>query len=461
MEQGKKTLDWRAVVGYGVGAIGLDLSYGLFNSFLMNYFTDVLLISSVFMGIVAAAARIWDGVNDPMMGTIVDNTRGKQGKFRPWILLGTVLNAVVLVFLFANPGFAVSADSPDKRLWIYAAVMYVLWGMTYTITDIPYWSMVPTFTTDPKARNTVSAIPRLFSGAGQLLIVALTMPVVKALGDGTDTSQTGFTRWALICGLLMCIGSCVAVFATRKMPRNYPDAPKEKITLGKAFRVIKGNDQLLAFMCTAILFNTGWYLTNGLGVYYFKWLVGDTGKLSLFGMAAGAGQAVGLVLLPILSNKFGRGNVVKAFMGVTFFAYIAMFFAGGLAGNFVLFLVFGVLGCAGIGALFVAQTAMLSDVVDYGHYKTGERTDSVIFSMKSLLLKAAYAIQSVIIGVGLRLVHYDGALVAQPESAKMGILVMMFAIPPVFVLCAFLVFSKYYKLDAAKMTQVREGIAAR
>jgi melibiose permease len=455
----KKQLDWGSVLGYGVGAIGLDLSYGLFNSFLMNYFTDVLLINSVFIGGVAAVARIWDGINDPMMGTIVDNTRSKQGKFRPWILLGTVLNALVLVALFANPGFEVNAASPSKALWLYASACYVLWGMTYTITDIPYWSMVPTFTNDPKERNIVAAIPRLFSGAGQLLIVVLTVKMVKLLGDGTESSQQGFTRWAAVCGAIMVLASCVTVFATRKMPRVYPNAPKEKITLGKAFAVIKSNDQLLAFMVTAILFNTGWYLTNGLGIYYFKWVVGDADKMSLFGMVVGAGQAIGLVLLPILSRSFGRGMVVKGAMAVSFAAYIAMFLVGQV--NFYLFLACGAVGCAGIGAMFVAQTAMLADVVDYGEYKTGKRTDSVVFSMKSLLLKAAYAIQSLIIGAGLKLAHYDGSLEAQPQSATTGISIMMFAIPPAFVLLSFLVFRTKYKLDGAKMEELRASLAQR
>ncbi|MDR3345436.1 MAG: glycoside-pentoside-hexuronide (GPH):cation symporter [Oscillospiraceae bacterium] len=459
MEQTTRRVDWGEVLGYGVGAVGLDLSYGLFNTFLMNYFTDVLLIDSVFIGIVAAFSRVWDGINDPMMGTIVDNTRSRHGKFRPWILMGTVLNAVVLALMFANPGFRIDSQNPSMALWIYASVCYVLWGMSYTLVDIPYWSMVPTFTSKPKERNIVASIPRLFSGGGQMLIVVLTVSMVKMLGDGTESSQMGFTRWAAICGGLMVIAALVTVFSTRKMPRIYPNTPKEKITLKRAFSVIKNNDQLLAFMCTAILFNTGWYLTTGLGIYYFKWVLGDADLMSKFGVAAGAGQALGLVLLPILSSRWGRKNVVKGAMCVTFFGYIAMFAAGQAMQNFTLFLVFGMIGCAGVGAMFVAQTAMLADVVDYEEYRSGERTDSVVFSMKSLLLKAAYAIQSLIIGVGLKVSQYNGELNAQADGTKTGISVMMFAIPPLFVLCSFLVFRAKYKLDGAKMDEVRAGNA--
>ena len=135
----------KSKLGYGVGAVGLDLSYGMFYSFLAKYLTDVLRLRSSFLLILTPIARIWDGINDPMMGTIVDNTHTKMGKYRPWILRGSLCNAIVLVFLFSNPfklsGFALCA---------YVAIAYVAWGMTNTMADIPYWSMVPSFTSEEK-----------------------------------------------------------------------------------------------------------------------------------------------------------------------------------------------------------------------------------------------------------------------------------------------------------------------
>ena len=183
-------------LGFGVGAIGMDLSYGLFNSFLTKYLTDVLLLNATFLLIVPTLARIWDGINDPMMGTIVDNTKSKFGKFRPWIMCGAVLNAVALTFLFTNPGFEVSSDFINIKLYIYAAVMYVLWGMTNTMIDIPYWSMVPALTSDPQKRNVVSAIPRFFSGFGQIIVSVFTVQMVAMLGKGNDS--VGYSRWAMI-----------------------------------------------------------------------------------------------------------------------------------------------------------------------------------------------------------------------------------------------------------------------
>ena len=160
----------REKLGYGVGAIGLDLSYGMFYSYLSLYLTNGLGIKPLFLLILAPLARLWDGINDPMMGMIVDKTNTKMGKYRPWILTGALLNAIVLCLLFNNPGFALNSVG----LYIYVAVLYVFWGMTNTLADIPFWSMIPSFASEEKDRNLVSTIARTFSGLGQGIVVIFT-----------------------------------------------------------------------------------------------------------------------------------------------------------------------------------------------------------------------------------------------------------------------------------------------
>ncbi|MDY5935036.1 MAG: MFS transporter, partial [Oscillospiraceae bacterium] len=123
-----KKVPFREKIGYGVGAVGLDLSYGLFYSYLSLYLTNALGISPLFLLILAPIARLWDGINDPMMGTLVDISNSKMGKYRPWILRGAVANAVVLCLLFNNPGI----DTKSVWMYVYVAVFYVLWGMTNT-----------------------------------------------------------------------------------------------------------------------------------------------------------------------------------------------------------------------------------------------------------------------------------------------------------------------------------------
>ncbi len=448
-------------LGFGVGAIGMDLSYGLFNSFLTKYLTDILLLNSTFLLIVPTLARIWDGINDPMMGTIVDNTKSKFGKFRPWILCGAILNAIALTFLFTNPGFEVSNASINVKLYIYAAVMYVLWGMTNTMIDIPYWSMVPALTSDPQKRNVVSAIPRFFSGFGQIVVSVFTVKMVEKLGRGNDS--VGYSRWAMIAGIVLILGAVVTVTTTKE---HGSTPPKEKFTLKKAFNTVKANDQLLIFMLTALLFNTGWYITNAMGIYFFDNVLGNKDLYSYFAAIGGVGQALGLFLLPVLSKKFTRRKVIQGAMCMTVLGYIGMFVFGPILMTsnslmFIPFAVFALIGCMGIGCIFVSQTVMLADIVDYGEYSLGYRSESIVFSMKGFLQKLAYTIQSIVIALGLQFSHYDATLPFQTELTKNTISVMMFIIPPIFIILSLIIFTKKYKLHGELSDKVNEFILNR
>lgn len=148
-----KKVSAREKYAFGIGAIGKDAICNMVGSFLMLYFTDTLFLAPAFVGILFFAARIWDAFNDPMMGMIVDNTRSRFGKFRIWLIIGTLVNAVVFVLLFHT--FNLQGTS----LYIYVTVMYILYGMTYTIMDVPYWSWLPNLTNDPHERKPFPSSP--------------------------------------------------------------------------------------------------------------------------------------------------------------------------------------------------------------------------------------------------------------------------------------------------------------
>ncbi|MGL6132136.1 MAG: MFS transporter, partial [Fusobacteriaceae bacterium] len=148
----------RLKLSYGIGALGKDLACSIVYIFLMYYYTDVIGIAPAFAGTLFLVARMWDAFNDPAMGMIVDNTRSKFGKFRPWILVGTILNSIALIALFTKPS-GLSGNS----LYIYTSIVYILWGMTYTVMDIPYWSMIPSLAKSKKDREQIAVIPRIFA----------------------------------------------------------------------------------------------------------------------------------------------------------------------------------------------------------------------------------------------------------------------------------------------------------
>ncbi len=448
---------WREKFGYGIGAVGLDLSYGLFYSYLSYYLTSVLGLTEGFLLLITPLARIWDGINDPMMGTIVDSTKTRMGKYRPWILIGAISNAIVLSLLFTSFGMS------GTKLYIYIAVMYVLWGMTNTTADIPYWSMVPSFTNDPKDRNLVATVARTFSGIGQGLISILTPLVLPILSSGMETtdkgySASGFSKWAIICGIALVLFSSICVFSTKERNVVYSG---EKFSFKKIFKVIKGNDQLVVFMIFAMISNAGWYLTSGTAVYYFTDVLGDPTAQSLFSTIGAVGSALGLVVIPILSKKFSNRTIYQISLCIAIVGYVMMFIFGPVLGITIALDLSYTIASIGIGSMFVGQTIFLADIVDYGEFKSGTRNESITFSMKGFLQKMAYTIQTIFLFGGLGMMNYNeqilGGTINAPTKSAIGII--CFAVPPVLMVISLIIFKTKFRIHGKLRDEVHDFIA--
>lgn len=171
-------LGFKEKFAYGIGAVGKDMVYMLSASYILYYYQDIMGVSAWVMGIILLIARVFDAFNDPLMGVLVAKTKTKFGKFRPWLFIGTLTNAVVLFFMFAAP-----PTLNAKGMIAYAAVFYILWGVTYTMMDIPYWSMVPAFTESGKERENMSALGRSCAGVGSAIITIVTVLSVAAIGN--------------------------------------------------------------------------------------------------------------------------------------------------------------------------------------------------------------------------------------------------------------------------------------
>lgn len=436
-------------LGYGVGAVGLDLSYGMFYSYLSIYLTNALGISPAFLLIITPLARIWDGFNDPMMGMIVDKTHTKMGKYRPWILTGALLNAVVLGLLFNNPGFA----SGSTGLYVYAAVLYVFWGMTNTLADIPFWSMVPSFASEEKDRNLVSTIARAFSGLGQGIISIFTPMAVAFFGGvagskldamTSDTLSKGFGKWSVIMAGGLVLFALISVLSTkeRRIIVN-----KEKFSFKAAINVIKSNDQLLVFMLFAMISNAGFYMTSGISSYYFTSVLGDLTLQSKFNLMGTVGSVLSILVVPVFSKFMNNRSIYKLSLGMAAAGYIGMAVMGYVfTGNVTALGLFYILTSLGTGSMFVNQTVMLADCVDYGEYKTGARNQSLTFSMKGFLQKMAYTVQAIIMYATFTFTGYDGEAVVQTAQAQSAISFLMFIVPPVMIIVSLIIFTKKYRI---------------
>ena len=442
----KKKSIFGTALGYGIGAIGLDLSYGMFYSYLSYYLSSVLGLEEGFLLLITPLARIWDGINDPMMGTVVDNTRTKHGKYRPWILIGALCNAVVLFLLFTSFGMS------GMPLYIYIAIMYVLWGMTNTMADIPYWSMIPSFTSEEKERNLVATVARSFSGIGQGIISILTPIICPMLSSGiTDEkgySASGFSRWAGICGVALVFFALACVLITKETNVVYGE--KKKFSLKQIFSVIKSNDQLVVFIVFAMLSNAGWYLTSSTAVYYFTDSLGNSKLQSLFQTIGTVGSVLGLLVVPVLTKWFTKRQTYTISLVTAIVGYGLMLITGPILKlNVVIMDVCYILASVGVSSMFVSQTIFLADIVDYGEYKNGERSESITFSMKGFLQKMAYTMQTIVLFGGLGLMNYNDQITAGlglNDTTKTGIGVICFGVPMLFFFASLLVFRKKFKV---------------
>ncbi|MBR3974474.1 MAG: MFS transporter [Clostridia bacterium] len=463
-----KLKDFTDKVWYGTGAIGLDLSYGMFNGRLSKYLTDVLGLNTNFLLGLTAAARIWDGINDPMMGSIVDHTNTKFGRYRPWVMIGSCLNALVLFLLFFNPGFSTGSI----WLYIYIAVMYILWGMSNTTADIPYWSMVPSFTSDPKERSIIATIARTFSGLGQGIVQIGSPMLLNALGtvvqntDGSTTTvwtQNSYTICAVVCSVCLILFSGISM---SKVKETQHVVNQEKFSFKRIFDVIKNNDQLRVFMLFAMLSNAGFYTTSGVQDYFFGIVMEDTSAQSLFSTFGAIGSILGLGVIPVMMKFTSRRRTYQFSLSLALFGYLGMFAGGQLFASKMLLNIFNLVTQIGTASMFVSQTVFLADVVDYGEVTTGERNESVTFAMKGFLQKMAYTVQTVILFAVLGIVGYNSykpdanGVTVYPKKVKAGISSVMYIIPPVFFILSIIVFSTKFKLHGEYMESITAQVTA-
>ena len=411
-------LSAREKYSYGIGALGKDMICGVIFTYAMVYFTDVLKISAAFVGTLFFFAKFWDAVNDLGMGMVVDNTKTRWGKFRPWLAVGTLINAVVFACLFTDWGLSGTA------LYVFAAVMYVLWGRTYTIMDIPYWSMLPNLTSDKSERDRVAVIPRIFASVGGSLIVGgCGLQIMDFLGKGD--AQKGFSYFAYIITAVFII--TIAITVTNVKSADHVRAVKEeKTSFKKLLHIISKNDQLLVAIAVILTFNFAMQVMTGVSLYYFLYVAGSKSMFSIF---TGIAEISGLFLFPWIAKHLNRNQVYLLASLIPTVGLGLLLVIGYLAPtNFVLTAIAGYGVKFGSGLQLGIVTVVLADVVDYGEYKFGTRNESVTFSIQTLLVKFTSAMGALLTGFALNATGYIPNAV-QTASTQNGIRFVMIGVP--------------------------------
>ena len=468
-------LSLREKISYGLGAVGKDMVYMLSATYVLYYFNDILGADAFAMGVILMVARVFDAFNDPIMGVAVAKTQTKWGKFRPWLMIGTLTNAVVLFLMFAAP-----PALDGKGLIAYAAVTYILWGVTYTMMDIPYWSMIPAFTQGGKEREGLTTLARSCAGVGSALIMIFTVKVVSTLGTmlgGADASakeieRIGFKWFALIVAILFIIFIILTCVNIKEKSTVNMETP----SVGQMFKALLQNDQAMIVVLSIVLINSAVYITSNLVIYFFKYDFGGMdwqNSYTLFNMFGGAVQILAMMVAYPMLRKFCSnkkifficvGSAISGYAVLLALAFINM-------SNVFLLFVPGLFIFGANGVLQVLTTVFLANTVDYGDLKNKRRDESVIFSMQTFVVKLASGIAALAASISLSINNLssetaeteekvDFSLLV-PEGSKIGLRMSMSVLPVIVLFIALMIFRKKFILSDEKMQEIEEELNKR
>lgn len=465
--ENKKNLTGTERFAYGIGAVGKDMVYMLSASYISIYFLDVMGISAAAIAVLLLAARVFDAFNDPIMGVLVAKTKTRWGKFRPWLLVGTITNAVILYMMFSIPPTLDGAG-----LVAYASVTYILWGLTYTMMDIPYWSMIPAFTQSGKEREGLSAFARSCAGVGSALISIITVMSVAALGrkfGGTtdnEINRIGYSKFALIIAILFV----VFITITCLVIKEKSTVDMKSASIKAMFKALIQNDQAMTVVVAIVMINTALYITQQLVYFFLKYDFSPAtyqADFTLFNTVGGGCQILAMMLLfPILRKVMDTIRIFYTCFGMAVTGYILIIIISYTGTSNVKWLLIpAALIMAAVGVLNVIITVFLANTVDYGELKNHRRDESVIFSMQTFVVKLASGIAGFLSSMVLFVFNINSdknaEAVAISETSSLGLRLSMTLIPIVVLLVGFVVFRKKYILSDDRMDEITAELAKR
>jgi melibiose permease len=421
---------------YLTGLAGQNIIYNIIGACLAYYLQFTILIPAMTVSLIMTLARVWDAFNDPIMGTIVDRTRTKIGKCRPYLIAVPIPILIITVLCFTNFGFyGQGSKSLDSLIVAWAATTYILWGMTYTVGDIPLWGVTALMTESDKDRNKLLSLARIFGGIGGGVTLLAMQPVALSLGEMlTNTSigggnpamgeRYGFLFAALIFAVIGCGLFQITGFAIRERI----SASSQKYTLIDNFRIMWKNKPFRQVLLSGILGSPKMLLALAampIVTYYFATKSPILALLYMVLLGGGMfiGQFVAMATAPAMLKKFTKkqlynyGNLIGIipFIGI-FIAYLVapynLTHPLAIVICFILFL----FGGASMGLTTVLQSLMIADAVDYEEYTNGTRPDAVFFSGQTFIAKLTTGIATILSGLAYSAVHFSDARVAELNS---------------------------------------------
>ena len=421
--------------GYLIGMAGQNIIYGIISSGLAFYFSNVIALPAMAISVIMAIARVWDAINDPMMGTFVDKTKSKWGKCRPYLIFMPIIIMIGTILCFANGIYSEANNSIIQNVMIiaWAGISYILWGMLYTAADIPLWGIASRMTANESKRSNLLSLARMVAGIGGALGFVMT-PIAQALAPMMPGNTAQALQWAFIVVAIVLAIVGTILFQCAALAKERVDCEEEKkrgiidnfkiMWANKPFRrilisgIIRSPFQLLLILAMPLM--TLYFGNNGATADFVKNILLQYGPIAVgvFG-----GQFGAMALTPILCKKFEKKtifNVMNIVSGIAFaFIFVLyLIFPTTLGGvPIILLSIAFLIASAGVGFIMVLQSMMIADCVDYEEHTNGTRPDGVFFSGQSFLTKLAAGLAVMIQGICYAIVGYEGDAVTSMNAA--------------------------------------------
>ena len=441
MNSKAKTYTKKEAAGYLVGMFGQNLIYNIVATGLYFYFQNVICLPAMALGWIMTIARIWDAVNDPMMGTIVDKTHSKWGKCRPYLIIFPAIIGVITILTFINGNYAEASSTAQKVLIVgWAAVSYIAWGMCFTVCDIPLWGLTSLMTEDENDRSKILGLARMVAGVGGIGVLVVQIAQALAGVFGGDMQKAFIVTVVIMTVIATILFEFAGIFTRERVEKS-----EKSYTFKENFQIMFGNKPFRQILISGILRSpiqllmivamtlVTYYYANGNIMNILKYnedgsLAGINFKI-LIGLGSVAiglfvGQFVAMGVTPLIIKKVEKKALYNFYSiaGAVPFALIFVFFkvSGGDLTSTAWSIVIGIcmlFASASFGGINVLQSVMIADCVDYEEYYNGVRTDGVFFSGQSFITKLAAGISTIISSAVYAFVGYSGVNVDKLNKA--------------------------------------------
>ncbi|UUC42356.1 MFS transporter [Clostridioides difficile] len=431
-------------VSYGCGDLGCNIIYSAMSAFLLFYYTNYADVSAAAVGSIMLISRILDGFSDLTMGIIVDRTKSKYGKARPWILRMAIPFAISAILLFSVPS---SLGVTSKLIYIFITYNLVS-TVIYTSINVPYATLNSLITQDQYERGVLSIFRMILATCGTLIINGLTLPLVEHFGN----NLSAWTKTFFIFGIASIIVFFITFTGTKErvkaVKQNKNEVIPFKIGIKSLFRNKYWIQITLCLVCIFIVFA----INGGSSVYYAKFILGDEKLFAPINMVSNVSQIIAMFMVAPFIKKFGKRNVLIVGSIILISSNVMFIIAGQ---NYI-----GVISASaikGIGSAGIAATmfAIVSDTIEYGEWKTGYRTEGLINSASSFGFKVGNGLGSAILGGVLSIGGYVGTSATQSNSAIVSIKAC-FIYLPIFITILQIIIMFFYKLDKEYSTILNE-----